>query len=88
LRNRNADWAEKAVRDAASLSSTAAEREKVIDFVAFTVDELMADEVLLAKIISECRNNPGALRQTPNCQNAEAAEWRVRLRLPRKSSGG
>ncbi|MGR9263616.1 EexN family lipoprotein [Rhizobium leguminosarum] len=54
----------------------------------YTVDELMADEVLLAKIISECRNNPGALRQTPNCQNAEAAEWRVRLRLPRKSSGG
>ncbi|RUM20550.1 nodulation protein NfeD [Rhizobium vallis] len=42
LRSRNADWAEKAVRDAASLSSTAAEREKVIDFVAVTVDELMA----------------------------------------------
>lgn len=42
LRNRNADWAEKAVRDAASLSSTAAEREKVIDFVALTVDELIA----------------------------------------------
>jgi membrane-bound serine protease (ClpP class) len=42
LRNRNADWAEKAVRDAASLSSTAAEREKVVDFVAVTVDELMA----------------------------------------------
>ncbi|TCA41392.1 hypothetical protein E0H72_20735 [Rhizobium leguminosarum bv. viciae] len=54
----------------------------------YTVDELMADEALLAKIISECRNNPGALRQTPNCQNAEAAEWRIRLRLPRKSSGG
>ncbi|MBL0373538.1 nodulation protein NfeD [Rhizobium sp. KVB221] len=42
LRNRNADWAEKAVREAASLSSTAAEREKIIDFVAATVDELMA----------------------------------------------
>ncbi|WP_259667606.1 NfeD family protein [Rhizobium lentis] len=42
LRNRNADWAEKAVRDAASFSSTAAERERVIDFVASTVDELMA----------------------------------------------
>jgi hypothetical protein len=54
----------------------------------YTVDELIADEALLAKITSECRNNPGALRQTPNCQNAEAAEWRIRLRLPRKSSGG
>ncbi|UIJ83113.1 EexN family lipoprotein [Rhizobium leguminosarum] len=54
----------------------------------YTVDELMDDEVLLAKITSECRNNPGSLRQTPNCQNAEAADWRVRLRLPRKSSGG
>ncbi|NKL81465.1 NfeD family protein [Rhizobium leguminosarum] len=42
LRNRNADWAERAVRDAASLSSTAAEREKVIDFTATTVDDLMA----------------------------------------------
>lgn len=42
LRNRNADWAERAVRDAASLSSTAAEREKVIDFTATTVDNLMA----------------------------------------------
>jgi membrane-bound serine protease (ClpP class) len=41
LRNRNADWAEKAVRDAASLSSTAAEREKVVDFIAASVDELM-----------------------------------------------
>lgn len=42
LRNRNADWAERAVRDAASLSSTAAEREKVIDFIATTVDDLLA----------------------------------------------
>ncbi|MEK1930164.1 MAG: nodulation protein NfeD [Pararhizobium sp.] len=42
LRDRNADWAERAVRDAASLSSTAAEREKVIDFTATTVDDLLA----------------------------------------------
>lgn len=41
LRNRNADWADRAVRDAASLSSIAAEREKVIDFVATAVDDLM-----------------------------------------------
>ncbi len=42
LRNRNADWAERAVREAASLSSTAAARENVIDFIATTVEDLLA----------------------------------------------
>ncbi len=41
LRNRNADWAERSVREAASLSSTAAAREKVIDFTAATIDEVL-----------------------------------------------
>lgn len=41
LRNRNADWAERAVREAASLSSTAAAREHVIDFTATTIDDLL-----------------------------------------------
>ncbi|WEX73788.1 nodulation protein NfeD [Sinorhizobium numidicum] len=41
LRNRNADWAERAVREAASLSSAAAVREKVIDFTAVTVGDLL-----------------------------------------------
>ncbi|CCF00486.1 Probable membrane protein necessary for nodulation competitiveness (plasmid) [Sinorhizobium fredii HH103] len=41
LRNRNADWAEKAVREAASLSSAAAAREKVVDFTAVTVEDLL-----------------------------------------------
>ncbi|MGO6716475.1 hypothetical protein ELI54_02370 [Rhizobium ruizarguesonis] len=54
----------------------------------YTVDELMADEALLAKIMSECRNNPGALRQTPNCQNAEAADWKLRLERMNTSLGG
>jgi hypothetical protein len=68
---------------ALALSGCFGEEDKI-----HTVDELMADQALLAKITSECRNNPGALRQTPNCQNAEAADWRVRLHLPRKSPGG
>ncbi|NKL80668.1 NfeD family protein [Rhizobium leguminosarum] len=42
LRNRNADWAERAVREAASLSSAAALREKVIDFVAADINDLLA----------------------------------------------
>ncbi|HXV29493.1 MAG TPA: nodulation protein NfeD, partial [Sinorhizobium sp.] len=41
LRDRNADWAERAVREAASLSSAAAARENVIDFTAVTVEDLM-----------------------------------------------
>ncbi|WP_195909594.1 NfeD family protein [Rhizobium tubonense] len=41
LRNRNADWAERAVREAASLSSTAAVRERVVDFTADTIEDLL-----------------------------------------------
>ncbi|MBY5572017.1 nodulation protein NfeD [Rhizobium leguminosarum] len=42
LRNRNADWAERAVREAVSLSSAAALREKVIDFAAADINDLLA----------------------------------------------
>lgn len=41
LRNRNVDWAEKAVREAASLSSAAAVREKVVDFTAVSIEDLL-----------------------------------------------
>ena len=42
LRHRNADWAEEAVREAASLSSQAALDKGVIDLVAQTPEELLA----------------------------------------------
>lgn len=42
LRGRNAAWAEKAVREAASLTSLAASEEGVIDFVAPDVEALLA----------------------------------------------
>ncbi|WP_238475327.1 NfeD family protein [Sphingomonas cavernae] len=42
LRGRNADWAEKAVREAASLSASAALRERVIDIEAKSVQDLLA----------------------------------------------
>ncbi len=42
LRHRNADWAERAVREAASLSSPAAARENVIDFTAGSISDLLA----------------------------------------------
>ncbi|MDL2402011.1 NfeD family protein [Rhizobium mayense] len=41
LRNRNADWAERAVREAASLSSTAAVQQHVVDFTATSVEDLL-----------------------------------------------
>jgi len=41
-RGRNGDWAEKAVRDSASLTETQALQEKVIDLVAPTLDALLA----------------------------------------------
>lgn len=43
LRGRNADWAEKAVREAATLHARQALDEHVIDFVANDIDELLRD---------------------------------------------
>jgi membrane-bound serine protease (ClpP class) len=42
LRGRNADWAEKAVREAATLTASAALKEGVIDLIADNVAELLA----------------------------------------------
>jgi membrane-bound serine protease (ClpP class) len=42
LRGRNAEWAEKAVREAASLSAREAREQNVIDIVARTMDDLLA----------------------------------------------
>lgn len=42
MRGRNADWAERAVRDAASLSATDAQAQRVVDLIATSVDDLLA----------------------------------------------
>ena len=42
LRGRNADWAEKAVREAATLTASAALKERVIDIIAKDVEDLLA----------------------------------------------
>lgn len=54
----------------------------------YTVDELIADEALLSRTISDCRNYPGELRNTANCRNAEAADGKLRLQNMRKALGG
>jgi membrane-bound serine protease (ClpP class) len=41
LRGRNADWAEKSVREGATLTAEEASREKVVDLVADNVDHLL-----------------------------------------------
>jgi membrane-bound serine protease (ClpP class) len=42
LSGRNADWAEKAVREAATLTASAALKERVIDLIAQDLDDLMS----------------------------------------------
>jgi hypothetical protein len=54
----------------------------------YSVEEFVADPELLARTISVCRDNPGELRNTPNCRNAEAADGRLRLQNMRKALGG
>lgn len=54
----------------------------------YTVDELIADEALLAEIMATCDNNPGELGNTPNCQDAAAADFKARFRRMRKALGG
>ncbi|MGQ3141202.1 EexN family lipoprotein [Rhizobium oryzihabitans] len=54
----------------------------------YTVDQLTTDEGLLSRILAECRNNPGELQETANCQNAEAADGKLRLEKMRKALGG
>lgn len=54
----------------------------------YTVDQLIADEGLLSRIMAKCRNNPGELSETGNCRNAEAADGKLRLEKMRKALGG
>lgn len=53
------------------------------DTARHTVDEYRADASLRHAQVKRCRRDPGALRDTPDCVNAETAasfEDRVRLR--------
>ncbi|KAB2765597.1 EexN family lipoprotein [Brucella anthropi] len=54
----------------------------------YTVEELLTDQGMLSRILDKCRNNPGELRNTVNCMNAEAANSKLRFQNMRKALGG
>lgn len=54
----------------------------------YSVDELMANQTLLSDLIAKCKSNPGELRATPNCVNAEAANGKSLLLGIGKAPGG
>lgn len=63
-------------------ASAEAAQEK--DMKAKTVDWYMASEnkAALEAKLSECRNNPGELGDTPDCENALTAESKFFARKP------
>jgi membrane-bound serine protease (ClpP class) len=76
LRGRNAEWAERAVREAVSLSAAEARRLKVIDVVAQDVPALL-------KQLEGRRVTAGGVERTLNLEGAAMTEltpdWRTRL---------
>lgn len=76
LRHRNAEWGEKAVRDAVSLSADEALRLKVIDLVATDMDELLAK--LDGRKI-ETAAGERVLHTRGATVEAFEPDWRVRL---------
>lgn len=76
LRGRNADWAEEAVRQAASLEADAALRLKVIDLVAPDVDALM--EQLHGRAV-QLPGGERALNTTGIVLETVVPDWRNRL---------
>jgi membrane-bound serine protease (ClpP class) len=76
LRGRNADWAERAVRTAATLTSSAAKKENVIDLLAADLPDL------LAKIDGRTVTVSGAERrlETKDAPLVEVEpDWRIRI---------
>ncbi len=76
LRGRNAEWAERAVRDAATLTATEAAAQQVVDFVAADIASLLATahgravEAAGQKLTLDTRNAPLVTLETG---------WRARL---------
>jgi len=76
LRGRNADWAERAVREAVSLSADEALKQKVVDLVAADVPQLL--ERLDGKVL-EVNGKKVALATRGAVPVAYAPDWRTRF---------
>jgi membrane-bound serine protease (ClpP class) len=76
LRGRNADWAEQAVRGAASLSATAALKQKVIDVIARDIPDLL-DQIDGREVKVANRTERLATRDLP-IQRVKP-DWRTEL---------
>lgn len=76
LRGRNADWAERAVRDAASLSAKDAKTQSVIDLIASDVDDLLAQADGRTVSIG---GKPVTLKTRGLVQQALVPDWRAEL---------
>src|SRR5579871_5840336 len=76
LRGRNADWAEQAVRGAASLSATAAQQQKVVDLLARDVPDLLAQldgrEIRVGAAVRKLQTRSLAVAYVK-------PDWRIRL---------
>lgn len=77
LHGRNADWAEKAVREAASLPAAEAEREGVIDLIASDLEELLTR--LDGRRVVMDRNQEATLATAGMTLVEHAPDWRARL---------
>jgi membrane-bound serine protease (ClpP class) len=77
LRGRNADWAEQAVRGAASLSATAALQQKVIDLIAVDLPDLLGKLDGREVKISDSRTVKLATRELAVVQMKP--DWRTEL---------
>lgn len=75
LRGRNADWAERAVREGVSLSATQAERMKVIDLVASDMTALL--KALDGRTL-QAAGLPRTLATAEAPQVREEPDWRAR----------
>ncbi len=76
MRGRNADWAERAVRDAASLPASEAQKQNVVDFIARDVDDLLAKADGRTVTLAGERV---VLRTAGLQQQAVDPDWRSRL---------
>ena len=76
MRGRNTEWAEKAVRDAATLTASEALREKVIDVLAVDVDDLIRQ---LDGRTVQISGKDIQLKTTAAIRVAVEPDWRMRL---------